>query len=588
MLPLGVINSCFNPVSIELPNGRRMMVPCNKCEACLQQRSDRLVTRINDESLEYPYKFFLTLTYDNAHLPRLKYNPKTNCFNPTYTTDRYVEHTCTYEQAREVLEVAQITNDRYKQRYGDSFAVCSRRDVQLFLKRLRYHLSYFYCKYLTKQFERDLNYLNYLYGFTPIKSKKSIKTQYIEFLNELFDTDESLYFEYEKSLLILKANYYEKKSYKKDLFRYFIVSEYSPELLRPHYHGLIFTKVPEVANILRQAAFKSWKKCNYSAFECEPVRGSASKYVAQYINSYIDLPKILQSKPFRPFYLCSQSPAFGYQSFDFEKLQDMYVRGVDTESRRVFTKDGFKDVNVSIPAYVINRYFPLAKGYSTLSDSEKLRLYSIFTVKRYEKVGKAVVSRYDDEKSWYYTFWLKRDLNLYKKVKYGIDGLVKDVLRDCDIDPQTLRAAAACRRWCQHFGCTPDHYLRVLDWFRYRRSMRNLADQYTLMEEYCSDVGNAQPFINMDQTIFEELPAYLPTSYKADYWLLGRKFESFGIMLEDLYDRDGYIKSDYVASLREQNTFLYQSYRNQIMDRVKQAIAKKQHNDTRVLHTHIY
>ena len=580
-----VFNTCFSPQIVTLPNGRRMSVPCGKCAACADSRAQKLTNRINAESSLYPFKYFLTLTYSNETMPRLKYNPRRNTFNPTYTTDRYLEHSCDFEQGREVLEIASITNDKYAQRYGPSFGVVSRRDIQLFIKRLRYYLSYYYCRVLTRQYEKDLMTLNALYGFIPVlNSSKPVKNQYIEFLDDLFDFDESLYFDYEKSLRILKYNYNEKKSYKKDLIRYFIVSEYSPTLLRPHYHGIIFTSHKEVAALLPKASFKSWKKCNLASFKCEPVRKNVANYVAKYITGNYDLPKVLRSKPFRPFYLCSQSPAFGYQSFTYEKVQQMYVNGVDGENKRVYRKNGIQDAFVPVPSYVLHRFFPLCESYGSISDSEKLRIYSLFTGCRYEKIGKGVKSYFDVDLSRFYSVRLRCELNMYDKRKYNIAG-DSTMLRCAHVSSQNLAAAVACRRWCQKFGCTPAHYLRVLDWFHYRRSMRNLANQYVMLENMIQKNNSVRCSIYIDQSVIKDLPAYLPPAESIKYWRVGSFFDSLNINYEDLYDKSGRLNLDKQKALLEQNDSAYANYRSMIHDRYLSSIAKKQHNDTKVIHT---
>ena len=49
-----------------------MVVPCGHCSACLNNKSAEMVQRLDIESSMSKYVVFATLTFDNAHLPKLK------------------------------------------------------------------------------------------------------------------------------------------------------------------------------------------------------------------------------------------------------------------------------------------------------------------------------------------------------------------------------------------------------------------------------------------------------------------------------------------------------------------------------------
>lgn len=46
------------------------LIPCGKCEGCLIDKANDWATRAYLESQKWPYNAFLTLTYDNEHLPK--------------------------------------------------------------------------------------------------------------------------------------------------------------------------------------------------------------------------------------------------------------------------------------------------------------------------------------------------------------------------------------------------------------------------------------------------------------------------------------------------------------------------------------
>lgn len=64
-LVLGTGRSFFKDES------KYMLVPCGSCSECVAMTQDGYVQRAQSESL-YNYDFFITLTFDDAHLPRLR------------------------------------------------------------------------------------------------------------------------------------------------------------------------------------------------------------------------------------------------------------------------------------------------------------------------------------------------------------------------------------------------------------------------------------------------------------------------------------------------------------------------------------
>lgn len=65
---------CLSPISIVDPKGthvsQRITVPCGKCYACLSRRRDSWSFRIGQELKVSSAAHFITLTYDDDHLPR--------------------------------------------------------------------------------------------------------------------------------------------------------------------------------------------------------------------------------------------------------------------------------------------------------------------------------------------------------------------------------------------------------------------------------------------------------------------------------------------------------------------------------------
>lgn len=64
------MSRCFHPRTITLPDGSPQVVRCGKCLSCLEHRQAGWITRLSEEFKAHPDGvYFLTLTYDDEHLP---------------------------------------------------------------------------------------------------------------------------------------------------------------------------------------------------------------------------------------------------------------------------------------------------------------------------------------------------------------------------------------------------------------------------------------------------------------------------------------------------------------------------------------
>lgn len=159
--------------------------PCGKCAACKQKRKSEWLARLIMEFKNSDSAFFITLTYDDEHIPVEK-NEKT----------------------------------------GEMYHPVSKRDIQLFMKRLRKSLPY------------------------PI--------------------------------------------------RFYLISEYGPSYLRPHYHGIIFNlDLNHVSKIS-----ESWRN---GFVRVDPVTHGRIAYCTSYCFDDMELPYGYQKN----FMLCSRRPAIG-------------------------------------------------------------------------------------------------------------------------------------------------------------------------------------------------------------------------------------------------------------------------------------
>lgn len=123
----------FNPISCLHPRtvynkytGQLVSVPCGKCSACLIRRSSLWTARLREESACHPYTMFVTLTYDDSHLPLVSLDSLADSF----FTDNF---------NKAVSDSFDFIN------YHRQLIPClSVRDLQLFFKRLRSKISYYH------------------------------------------------------------------------------------------------------------------------------------------------------------------------------------------------------------------------------------------------------------------------------------------------------------------------------------------------------------------------------------------------------------------------------------------------------------
>ena len=154
------LTSCLHPSRIRNPHTHLIeYVPCGKCDYCRMSRSSVWVQRIQQESLCWKYCYFVTLTYDDAHKPVLFYNKEDNTLLDMDTS--------------EVIDCSEIPNFNYKDKLFlhrvSDIPRLSVRDVQLFLKRLRYFIKHEHEKRCSKEVQTLRYFCAGEYGSTTFR-----------------------------------------------------------------------------------------------------------------------------------------------------------------------------------------------------------------------------------------------------------------------------------------------------------------------------------------------------------------------------------------------------------------------------------
>lgn len=264
--------------------GQRIAVDCGQCDYCIHKKAKKASMRVKTAGSAFKYSYFVTLTYDNEHIPLM------NC---------EVLHS-EYEDA------LSISGDKVFGYERHSYIPVSEYQPED-SSRLRH--VFFTQVQGTVPFDRELK------EYVPVKDNWFLSMDAIRsFIHKTQAVDNSEYPVAEKyglDNLIPFLNYVDVQNYIKRLRKYlyqslgsyealhfYAVGEYGPVHFRPHYHILLFTNSQKVSEVLRQCHDKSWK-LGRSDFQSS--RGGAASYVASYVNSISAAPLLYRScRAFKP------------------------------------------------------------------------------------------------------------------------------------------------------------------------------------------------------------------------------------------------------------------------------------------------
>lgn len=286
--------------------GQRIAVDCGQCDYCIHKRAKKASMRVKTAGSAFKYSYFVTLTYDNEHVPLM------NC---------EVLHS-EYEDA------LSISGDKVFGYEGHSYIPVS--DYQPEDSSSLRHIFF-------TQVQGTVPYDREIKEYVPVKDNWFLSMDAIHsFIKKTQSVDNSVYpvaEQYGLDNLIPFLNYVDVQNYIKRLrkhlhsilgsyetLHFYAVGEYGPVHFRPHYHILLFTNSAQVSKVLRQCHDKSWK-LGRSDFQAS--RGGAASYVASYVNSLSSAPLLYRScRAFRP---CQRASIGFFEKGEvFEEGEDVY------------------------------------------------------------------------------------------------------------------------------------------------------------------------------------------------------------------------------------------------------------------------
>lgn len=168
------ISNCRN-ARVRYLHGRSVLTACGHCPDCMARKASHYTRLCEIESMSHKYTYFFTLTYDDVHIPRARYH-----VNPDARTITYVDYTSrplktkkrgkiqykrvaeygsvisSYCSFNKFLNLANFNKFVKKSCYSfkngldnpfyknNLIRYARKRDLQNFLKRLRFHISELY------------------------------------------------------------------------------------------------------------------------------------------------------------------------------------------------------------------------------------------------------------------------------------------------------------------------------------------------------------------------------------------------------------------------------------------------------------
>lgn len=289
--------------------GARIAVDCGQCDYCIHKKAKKASMRVKTAGSAFKYSYFVTLTYDNEHVPLFNCEVLDNVYDDVLgisgdTHFGYEKHSLVPVSEYNCADSSQLRHIFFTQVQGT----------------IPYNRS-------SSQYESVKD--NWFLSMDAIRSFIA-KTQ----TSSPYGREGSLSDKYGNNLLPF-LNYVDIQNYikrlRKHLFQtlgsyetlhFYAVGEYGPVHFRPHYHLLLFTNSDQVSQVLRYCHDKSWK---LGRSDFQRSAGGAGSYVASYVNSLCAAPLLYRScRAFRP--KSRASIGFFEKGCDFVEDEDSYAQ----------------------------------------------------------------------------------------------------------------------------------------------------------------------------------------------------------------------------------------------------------------------
>lgn len=440
---------CFNPLILRDSRGYPYQVPCGKCAACQNNKRSSLSLKLRLEEYTSKYCYFLTLTYDDEHIPLFSVDHDTCAtefirlypYSERLRNDSFISDFCSdfFNFDNDFIDMMNYYSDfvlNYERKFDKScvyghglYALLYYRDIQLFLKRIRKHIF----------------------------------------------------------------KYYNEK------IRFYIIGEYGTKSLRPHWHCLLFFNSSSLSQAFEDCenVGTSSRKCwcprflrpfwKFGICDSKRTNGEAYNYVSSYVNQSFNFPKLLV--------LLSNQKA--YHSIQLGQIipEESFISAIQKGDfsffERQFYIDSFGVINpYSVWRSYYSRFFPKFTCSGQFSFEELYRVLTCYeTLKDLfdtDSVGDICRRLF-----YHYHFGFPDTHDIFDYLRFAYYAVLhsKDIslmsaLRSCVSASRKFLAAA---RLC---GFTPVEYFRVyIDFYSYMdlSHLRAHFENCLASSEYCSN-----------------------------------------------------------------------------------------------------
>lgn len=290
-------------------SGARIAVDCGQCDYCIHKKAKKASMRVKTAGSAFKYSYFVTLTYDNEHVPLFKCEVLDNVYDDVLNESGdlhfgYEKHSFIPVSEYSCADSSQLRHIFFTQVQG---TVPFNRTLSKYEEvEDNWFLSMDAIRSFITKTQTD----------SPYGKNGELSDRYgdnlIPFLNYV---DVQNYIKRLRKHLFQKLGSYET-------LHFYAVGEYGPVHFRPHYHLLLFTNSDQVAEVLRYCHDKSWK---LGRSDFQRSAGGAGSYVASYVNSLCASPLLYRScRAFRP--KSRASVGFFEKGCDFVEDEDPYAQ----------------------------------------------------------------------------------------------------------------------------------------------------------------------------------------------------------------------------------------------------------------------
>jgi hypothetical protein len=288
-------------------NGARIAVDCGQCDYCIHKKAQKASMRVKTAGSAFKHCWFVTLTYDNAHIPLF-------------------ECQVLHSESESVLN---DSGDKIFTNEVHSYFPVS--DYRCDDTRQLRHI-FFTQVQGTIPFDRELgqyvpvkdNWFLSMDAITSFIAKTASVTPYGESgeLSDRYGNNLIPFLNYVDVQNYIKRLRKHLSKYTNEKISFYAVGEYGPVHFRPHFHLLLFFNSSKISEVIRECHSKSWK---LGRSDIQRSNGGCASYVASYVNSLSSAPLLYRScRSFRP--RSRASLGFFEKGETFDEGEDVYAQ----------------------------------------------------------------------------------------------------------------------------------------------------------------------------------------------------------------------------------------------------------------------